>query len=355
MSLPSRQSHSPDSVWRSASEHPLDAVEQIRDAVSDSPMLSRAPRLVHAPSPGSSGGRATRDAPDLVVTLEAREDPADVVSRVASMAARALTPCGAGSMVWRMWGTGAPLVLLHGASGSWTHWIRNILPLAERFRVLAPDMPGFGDSDLPPEPHTAGALADLVSSGLDAVLPRDTDLDMAGFSFGGIIGGLVAARLAGRIRTLVLIGPGGLALPAAPARPLLGIGPGMAPDEIRRAHRENLRILMIADPEKVDDLAVFVQIENVRRARFKSGSIPASDALLQALPGIRSRITGIWGGRDAFVGSAVEDRRRILASVQPDLDFRVIHGAGHWVPYEASDEVNAALLEMIRGNRPGPP
>ncbi len=70
-------------------------------------------------------------------------------------------------MVWRSWGAGPPLVLLHGASGSWTHWIRNVLPLAARFRVLAPDMPGFGDSDAPPEPHTADGLADLVVAGLD--------------------------------------------------------------------------------------------------------------------------------------------------------------------------------------------
>jgi len=38
----------------------------------------------------------------------------------------------------------------------------------------------------------------------------------------------------------------------------------------------------------------------------------------------------------------------VLASVQSDLDFRVIDGAGHWVPYEAADRVNAALLDMLR-------
>ena len=98
-------------------------------------------------------------------------------------------------MVWRVWGNAQPLVLLHGASGSWTHWIRNIAPLATRFRVLVPDLPGFGDSDLPYEPRTAEMLADLVASGLDAVLSPSMEFDMAGFSFGGIIAGLVAARM----------------------------------------------------------------------------------------------------------------------------------------------------------------
>jgi 2-hydroxy-6-oxonona-2,4-dienedioate hydrolase len=276
-------------------------------------------------------------------------DPAVFVSRIESLASRRRTRCGGGSMVWRVWGDVRPLVLLHGASGSWTHWIRNILPLAAHFRVFVPDMPGFGDSDTPPEPHTADALADVVAAGLEVLAPPPTKLDIAGFSFGGIIGGLVAARLGHRVRTLVLLGPGGMSLPHTPPPPLLRIGSDAAPaDEIRRVHRENLRRLMIANPQKIDDLAVFVQMENIRRARFKSGSIPTSDALLRALPSIKARIAGIWGARDAFVGPYVQDRRRLLASFERNLDFRVIDGAGHWVTYEAADEVNAALLDVLR-------
>jgi 2-hydroxy-6-oxonona-2,4-dienedioate hydrolase len=288
------------------------------------------------------------------VVTEALEDPAVSISRIESLSTRQTTACGAGSMVWRSWGGGRPLVLLHGASGSWTHWIRNILPLAAWFRVLAPDMPGFGDSETPPEPHTADGLADMVAAGIDAVVPSPAELDIAAFSFGGIIGGLVAARLGSRVRTLALLGAGGFGLPRAPTRPLVRIPQGLAPDAVRHAHRENLAILMIACPEKIDDLAVLAQMENLRRTRFKSGAIPESDALLRALRAIRARITGIWGGRDAFVGGDVEARRRILASVQPDLDFRVIDDAGHWAIYEAATEVDAALLDMlgVAGARP---
>ena len=281
------------------------------------------------------------------MTSEARKESSLLVSKIESLAARERTPCGEGSMTWRIWGEGRPLVLLHGASGSWTHWIRNILPLSLHFRLLVPDIPGFGDSDAPPEPHTADALADLVTSGLDVVVPPPTTVDIAGFSFGGIIGGLVAARLGRRAGTLALLGPGGLGFPRAPTRPLLRIEADMTSDDIRHAHGENLRILMIADEEKVDDLAVFVQMENIRRARFKSGTIPESDILLRALPAIRSPIAWIWGGRDAFVGAQLEERRRLLASVQPDPDFRVIAGAGHWMVYEAADEVNATLLDVL--------
>ncbi len=278
-------------------------------------------------------------------------EPAVLVAEIDALARRQVTPSGAGAIVWRIWGDGPPLVLLHGASGSWTHWIRNVVPLARHFRLYVPDMPGFGDSDTPPEPHTADALAALVVAGLDRVLPPPAAFDLAGFSFGGIIAGLVASRLGRRVRTVVLLGAGGFALSPAPTRPLRRIEPDMAEAAIREAHRENLRIVMLANPERADDLAVFVQIDNVRRARFKSGSIPASDLLLRALPGISARVAGIWGGRDAFVGGNVQARRRLLAAVQRDLDFRVIRDAGHWVSYEAADEVNAALRDMLGAGR----
>jgi pimeloyl-ACP methyl ester carboxylesterase len=270
-----------------------------------------------------------------------------LVARIDALATRSITRAGGGAMVWRSWGAGPPLVLLHGASGSWTHWIRNILPLAERFRVLAPDMPGFGDSDASPEPHTAEGLAELVAAGLDAVLAPPTEFDLAGFSFGGIIGGLVAARLGRRIRTLVVLGVGGLGVGAFSTPALLRIESTMTAEEVRRVHRENLRSLMLGRPESADDLAVSLQIENLRRARFKSGAIPQSDVLRRALPAIRARIAGIWGARDAFMGDRIEECRRVLASVRGGIDVRVIEGAGHWVPYEAAARVNAILLELL--------
>ena len=281
---------------------------------------------------------------------DARESPAALVSRIDALATRQLTPCGTGSMVWRVWGEGRPLVLLHGASGSWTHWIKNILPLAPRFRVLVPDLPGFGDSDMPPEPHTAEMLAAVMASGLETVVPPPERLDVAGFSFGGIIAGLVAARMRERVGHLVLLGAGGLGLRPVATPRLAQIEPGMTPADVERVHRENLRILMFAEPRTADDLAVVVQMENVRRARFKSGTIPTSDVLLKALPSIRARISGIWAGRDAFAASRAErvgEYRQILTSVQGDLDFRVIANSGHWTTYEAAKEVNAALCDML--------
>ena len=49
-----------------------------------------------------------------------------LVAGVDAEGQRIETPCGDGSLVWRVWGSGPPLILLHGGYGSWTHWIRNV-------------------------------------------------------------------------------------------------------------------------------------------------------------------------------------------------------------------------------------
>ena len=102
-------------------------------------------------------------------------------------------------MVWRVWGAGEPLLLLHGGSGSWTHWIRNIPVLAERRAVWVPDLPGLGDSAMPPQPLTPSSSAAVTVRGIRALI-GDTPLAIAGFSFGGHVAGLIAAELATRAR-----------------------------------------------------------------------------------------------------------------------------------------------------------
>ena len=54
-----------------------------------------------------------------------QESPEDIINRLDAFSERRDTPCGEGTMVWRAWGGGVPLVLLHGGFGSWTHWISN--------------------------------------------------------------------------------------------------------------------------------------------------------------------------------------------------------------------------------------
>jgi pimeloyl-ACP methyl ester carboxylesterase len=290
------------------------------------------------------------------VTSRPGQDPAAIVAALEAEAARWTTriPDG-GTMVWRRWGAGPPVVLIHGASGSWTHWLRNIRALAARHTVVVPDLPGFGDSDDLREPHTAERLADAVAAGLPALGPAAGVADVVGFSFGSIVAGLLAARAGAGIRRLVLIGAGGLALRTEVGRIALArLGRGMDGAAVREVHRENLRRLMLASPAAADELAVHLQADNLRRARFRSGSIPTSDVLLRALPDIRVPLAAIYGARDAFVVPHLDERRQALARCHPDVDFRVVAGAGHWVIYEAAATVNAMLTDLL-GPGAGPP
>ena len=273
------------------------------------------------------------------------EETVVFVEGVAAEAQRIETPCGAGTMVWRVWGSGPPLILLHGGYGSWTHWIGNVLVLARRFTVIAPDLPGLGESSTPPEPHTAEGLAAIIVEGLDIVLSKDAAPHIAGFSFGGVLGGHVAAQLGDRLRALTLVGSNGLGLVRQPTA-LQRVPAGVSAEEALAVHRHNLGALMIADPAKIDELAVYPQSQNAPRGRVRSRRFSRADTLARALPLVKARLDGIWGARDATAYPHLDERARVLRSFQPGARFEVIAGAGHWVQYEAAERFNPLLAEI---------
>ncbi len=278
---------------------------------------------------------------------EISEETRAFVDGVAAEAVRVETPCGDGKMVWRVWGAGPLLVLFHGGYGSWTHWIRNVLPLSRSFSVIAPDLPGLGESATPPEPHTAEGLARILVDGIDLVLPRREQLHLAGFSFGGVLGGHVAAQLGDRVRAFTVVGSNGLGLIRQPTD-LQRVPAGSSTAEALAVHRHNLGALMIADPAKIDELSVYIQSENAPRGRVRSRRFSRADTLVRALPMVTARLDGIWGGRDATAYPHLDERAATLRSFQPAVRFEIIEGAGHWVQYEAAGRFNPLLAEIVR-------
>jgi len=273
------------------------------------------------------------------------EATVSLVEEIAAEAERIETPCGDGALVWRVWGSGPPLVLLHGGYGSWTHWVHNVLPLSRRFTVIAPDLPGLGDSATPPEPWTADGLAAIIAEGLDRVLPNGAVAHLAGFSFGGVIGGSVAARLGDRLESFTVVGSNGLGLERSPT-PLERVPAGASEDEEFKVHRYNLNQLMIHDPAKIDELALYLQKINHARARMRSRRFSRSGALIEALPRVKARVDGIWGERDATAYPHLEQRAQLLRGIHPGARFAVVPGAGHWVQFEAADRFNGLLSEF---------
>jgi pimeloyl-ACP methyl ester carboxylesterase len=282
-------------------------------------------------------------------TSPSPQDPAAIVDALARSARKARTPCGEGSMVWRVWGTGEPLILLHGGTGSWTHWIKTIPALSPHFELWVPDIPGLGDSAMPPEQRTPASIADVMATGVDQLFTAGRPLRLAGFSFGGHVAGLLAARRPDRFTDLTLIGVAGLGLRADPREPFAKTRTGMTPAEVAAVYRQNLEVLMFADPRNIDALAVHLQVENVRRARFRSRAFAATDELARTLADVPAPLGTIWGTRDTIARPSIDARLDILRRHHPELRVRLIEGSGHWVMYEAADAFNAAFLELLSG------
>ncbi len=255
------------------------------------------------------------------------------------------TPCGDGTMVWRGWGGGPVVLLVHGGAGSWRHWARNLAALSRGYTVIAPDLPGLGQSARAPDPISAEAVAALVGRGLDQVIGAAAPIHVAGFSYGGVIAGLVAATAAERVRSLTLIGTGGLGPPNR-AVELVRVRDRTGADRLA-AHRDNLLRMMLANPASVDALALEIQEQNTRQARLNSGFMWMSRALHDALPLVRGHVHAFWREHEMPDRALLNVRIGLLRQARPDVEIEVIPHAGHWVFYEAAERFNAALLRIL--------
>ncbi len=113
---------------------------------------------------------------------------------------------------------GAPaLVLLHGLSGAWQNWLENIPHFAHKFRVLAPDLPGFGASSMPPWPISIPAYAEFLYRYLDEV--GVDDCAIVGSSMGGFIAAEAAIGAPQRFSKLTLVSAAGVSSARLRSRP----------------------------------------------------------------------------------------------------------------------------------------
>ena len=237
------------------------------------------------------------------------------------------------------------MLLVHGGAGSWRHWVRNLAALSRGHTVIAPDLPGLGDSARAPDPISAESVATIVGQGLDEVLGPDAPVHVAGFSYGGVIAGLVAANVADRVRSLTLIGTGGLGPPNRSVE-LVRVRDKVDAERLA-AHRDNLLRMMLADPASVDALALEIQEQNTKLTRLNSGFMWMSRALCDALPRVRGHVHAFWGEHEMPDRGMLSVRIELLRQARPDVEVMVIPHAGHWVFYEAAERFNAALLHIL--------
>ncbi len=246
--------------------------------------------------------------------------------------------------VWHVWGAGEPVVLLHGGSGSWTHWIRNIDALVAAGReVLVPDMPGFGDSDKPAGARDADALVAPLVSGLQQLLGARA-LDLVGFSFGGLVGGLMASSLP-TLRRLVIVGA-----------PLLGVG--VRPVRLREwrhldadaaieVHRSNLAALMLHHPASVTPLAIALHQAHVPLDRLRRRSMARTDVLARTLSTATCPLVAIYGEHDVLYPDQLRQVEATLDALPTLRGRTAIPDAGHWVQFEAPQAFDLALARAL--------
>ena len=227
---------------------------------------------------------------------------AEHIEDVASHSQVVRVPMGnGGMMMWHVFGAAAhkPILLLfHGGSGSWIHWIRNVLPLSEHFSVYAADLPGLGDSDPPDDVNDIWSVTHCVEAAMKELLPKDRSFAIAGFSFGGMVSGHIATLFPDRIERIALVGAGGLKATRKPGPKLHKLLAEMPPETLVAEARRNLEILMLHDPKSVDGIAIHMQILNTTRARTRSRIMGQAFKLSEVLPRVKTPLTGIWGEFD---------------------------------------------------------
>lgn len=111
-----------------------------------------------------------------------------------------------GSLAYRDTGSGPPLILVHGSPGDGRAWLRAVPRLAERYRVLMPDLPGYGGSD--PLPSGAPGRTAAMATGIGALIASCGEpVRLCGHSYGGNVALHAAVSHADLVRSLVLFEP----------------------------------------------------------------------------------------------------------------------------------------------------
>ena len=285
------------------------------------------------------------------------------IARLQATAQRVQTRLGdaadSGLMVWHGWQPpagvaqrGLPLVLLHGGSGSWTHWLRVIEPLTEDgYSLWLADLPGFGESDGVPGGMDVDTMLEPLACGIRQLL-GNADMgpvcDLVGFSFGGMTAGLLAAEHPELARRLVVVGAPGMGMTEGRSVRLLGWRHLQEQEAQMQAHRHNIAALMLHDAALINEETLALHALNVARDRLPRRRLSRTDVLARVLTRIKVPVAAIYGEHDPlYAGCLAELQLLMQRQYGGALDWHVMRNVGHWVQHEDSATFCAALQEAL--------
>jgi len=260
-----------------------------------------------------------------------------------------------------------PLVLLHGWPQHWYAWRRLIGPLSERYRVICPDLRGFGWTDAPRGSYMKAELAADVVALLDALgLER---VRLAGHDWGGFAGFLVCLDAPERVSHFAAIG-----ISHPWVRPESGAGPALelvrrlaymgliaAPvvggQIVRRVPAFTRAVLRASamDPDRTwseAEIATYVEQWSEPDRAAACVAIYRSFLTRELRPiaagAFRDRVMEIPCVQ--FIGIADPvirpDQQAGCEANAPNLGVAVVPDAGHWLPEEAPEALLTGMREL---------
>ncbi|WIG56943.1 MAG: hypothetical protein OJF61_002731 [Rhodanobacteraceae bacterium] len=247
---------------------------------------------------------------------------------------------------------GPPLVLLHGYGGSYADWLLAAKYLTGNFRVIIPDLPGWGASTrLPNADYGYPAQVDRLHGFVDAL--HLGEIAIAGHSMGGAIAGLYAADHPKDVAALVLVDSAGV--PFKENAFVRELKSGKSPFDIDdRAQFRHLESLLFAHPPSVPGRIedVFVDKSKGERAFddkvLREIAAPDERNALQAkLPDIIAPTLAIWCTKDQVIDVSALDAIRSGLTRAPNIGVTELTGCGHMSIMEKPREVAQSITHFV--------
>lgn len=255
-------------------------------------------------------------------------------------------------------GAGPVVVLLHGGTGGGANWFRLLRGLSGHFRVLAPDLPGFGLSPRrEPTAPLGHAAAQLLEEWLRGLQVRGALV--VGTSFGGLAALRLAQRAPDVVGRLFLLDAAGLdrelsVLVRLGALPVIG---SVWAHPTRSGTARTFRLLLTRNGASIPPPMQQALIDYLYLTAQSAGTAYVRDTLrlFAGLAGQREFLSGAelsalgqpatiaLGEHDPFFSAA---SARAAARRLPHAEFQLIRGVGHSPNWEAPDAVLSAILEL---------
>ena len=253
------------------------------------------------------------------------------------------------------------LMLIHGIGGSEKRWIKVAPLLSKYFRVIVPDIIGFGYSCKPAAKYNIEFYTDFLANFLknievenenneDNVDGYNGKINMVGSSFGGLLAAEFAARYGSKIGKLVLVSPVGTSIPfVRPEFYTYSLAARNSNyEDVLRAFRNMVYDPNIITRDMVEDFIKRMQLQNAIHA-FDStlNGIRHNRDLEQRLSKISSPVQIVWGRNDRII--PLEDQLQEYLKI-PNVEVKIINECGHLPFLEKPFEFIKIVLGFLLTN-----